>query len=552
MWGYKKETNVISDFFAGFNIFKKMDSSLFGKYKKTFNEIFTKDDVAQYSLPKVIVIGNESTGKSSLLENITKCQLFPRDNKLCTKCPVHIKLSNGAKNYSVTYTIDDEEKTTVLENKVDIYKTINEYMMSLPPDYISEDKITVNISDNDMPTFEFYDLPGIRTYPPKTAKTTINLCKKYLSDKNSIVLCVVPCTTTRLTSCQSISLISEMGMESNCILALTMADRLQPENVEELLIKRIIKTSDELEGLNFAGYIAVVNRTHTNSHSLIDHDQIEEQWFRHNIINCMPVEYEQFKETITQNVTINKLINGMDKLYSNFIQNNWKPRIIEDIQKKIKSLELEYNKLGPEIIDVDILNKKILKFLNDSYEEYVYCDTYENNENKEECLDDEKVEFEEDYYNSKEYMMEVYSKYFQQNHDSLLTIFDNNFSEKNKYKLFRFETIKSSVFDRIQSNIIIYREKEKQHILDLCTDEMIRQYCNNYHFNKSTKREWIDKYIKNLYNLLILYPSIVCKVTFEKDDYVESTEYQKKRSDLLILIEKTRDHLELINNISDE
>ena len=126
------------------------------------------------------MIGEESTGKSSLLENITKCQLFPRDNKLCTKCPIHIKLSNGEKEYSVRYTIGDEEKTIFVENKEDIYKTIYEYMISLPTDYISEDEITVNISDKDMPTFEFYDLPGIRTYPAEAADITINLCKKYL------------------------------------------------------------------------------------------------------------------------------------------------------------------------------------------------------------------------------------------------------------------------------------------------------------------------------------------------------------------------------------
>lgn len=62
---------------------------------------------------------------------------------------------------------------------------------------------------------------------PETAKITTDLCRKYLNERNSIVLYVVPATTTRLTSCQSIALISEMGMEQNCILALTMADRLR-------------------------------------------------------------------------------------------------------------------------------------------------------------------------------------------------------------------------------------------------------------------------------------------------------------------------------------
>ena len=99
-------------------------------------------------------------------------------------------------------------------------------MNSLPNDFISENEIIINIVDNDMSNFEFYDLPGIRTYPEEIAELSVNICKKYLSDKNSIVLCVVPCTTTRLTSCQSIALIKETKMEHNTIIIKKIKDFL--------------------------------------------------------------------------------------------------------------------------------------------------------------------------------------------------------------------------------------------------------------------------------------------------------------------------------------
>ena len=103
MWGNTKKQTKECEFFKGTNIFETLIKSNFGKIKQIFSEIFTHEDANQYELPKVIVIGNESTGKSSLLENITKCQLFPRDSKLCTKCPIHVKMTNGTSKYSLSY-----------------------------------------------------------------------------------------------------------------------------------------------------------------------------------------------------------------------------------------------------------------------------------------------------------------------------------------------------------------------------------------------------------------------------------------------------------------
>jgi hypothetical protein len=131
-------------------------------------------------------------------------------------------------------------------------------MNSLLNEIISENEIIINITDVDIHDFEFYDLPGIRTYPPEIAELSINICKKYLSDKNSIVLCVVPSTTTILTSCQSIALIKETKMEHNTILALTMTDRLEQDYIADLLINRIIGKTDELNGIKFANCLQML------------------------------------------------------------------------------------------------------------------------------------------------------------------------------------------------------------------------------------------------------------------------------------------------------
>lgn len=46
-----------------------------------------------YKLPSVVVVGLQSSGKSTLLENITKVPIFPRSaGGICTKFPVKVVL----------------------------------------------------------------------------------------------------------------------------------------------------------------------------------------------------------------------------------------------------------------------------------------------------------------------------------------------------------------------------------------------------------------------------------------------------------------------------
>ena len=351
MWG-KTRTVKSSRFFEGYHIVDILKNSVFGKIQDIFKTLFEVADQRDYTLPNVIVIGNESTGKSSLLENVIKCQIFPRDSTLCTKCPIRLRIRSGNPLYQLRYKNPDLglEINKEFANKTEIYDSVKEIMKKIPTDEISEHEIIIEMTDHELPTFEFFDLPGIRTYPPKMAAMTMDLCKKYLENKNSIILCVIPATTTRLTSCQSIALINEMGMAHNCILALTMVDRLQPINVEELLIKRILKTSDEMEGLSFAGCIGIVNRIHTDYFSLEENDKNEIEWFDENIICDIPEEYRSNKSKIEANVTIEKLLLRMDELYNKYIQKDWKPRILEKITGKLSNLKQQLDAMGEPMI----------------------------------------------------------------------------------------------------------------------------------------------------------------------------------------------------------
>ena len=111
----------------------------------------------------VIVIGSESSGKSSLLENITKCPVFPRNAKICTKQPIHLKLrpskTDEDKNYSYEY-----DGVTYVTTKNKIVKEIDAIMNTIDENTIINKVITINICDEKLPHFEFIDLPGPKNY----------------------------------------------------------------------------------------------------------------------------------------------------------------------------------------------------------------------------------------------------------------------------------------------------------------------------------------------------------------------------------------------------
>jgi hypothetical protein len=542
MWGKKNKQTKSSDFFKGENLLSTLAKSFFGKIRDTFTALFSGETEDNYKLPTVYVVGNESTGKSSLLENITKCQIFPRDSKLCTKCPIHVKMSNGPSRYVISYYEPTSELKKqkivkkVLTDKSEIYNVVSDYMNKFPQDTISENELIIEIADENLPNFEFYDLPGIRTYPQETAITTINLCKKYLSVGNSIILCVVPATTTRLTSCQSIALITEMGLQQNCILALTMADRLQGENIEELLIKRIIGTSDELRGLNFAGYVSVANRVHSDINSLEENDDIEKNWFSKEILEIIPDEYKQYENKIKENITISNLLRQMDTLYSKFINNNWKPQILSQIDEKINNLDKEYDNLG-DVVDEEVcveINKIFNHYIKNIYTTKKDKHSYKNLPKFDGLVENHC----EKYYAMLNHINRINDYYVSKDHNLIVEHMKNGISKIEDFNMCRFQKAIDLIGERIRMSLCDLSTIHLDHIKELTINKLNMDYIGK---DEDAALDY-GSIFASYYNLFVLYPTFYSPIKLSIEDLEESDEYKEHRRRILAEITKSQEH----------
>ena len=82
-----------TNFYEGINI---SSNKYFIEFKNIYAKVFSGIKIEDtFEIPKICVVGAESVGKSSLLENITKTPIFPKDRDVCTKQPIHLIIKDG-------------------------------------------------------------------------------------------------------------------------------------------------------------------------------------------------------------------------------------------------------------------------------------------------------------------------------------------------------------------------------------------------------------------------------------------------------------------------
>ena len=68
----------VEPLFCGKSIFTRLAESTFGRFSRALTNVDLPPTSEAFSLPRVVVIGCEKSGKSTLLEALTKCSIFPR------------------------------------------------------------------------------------------------------------------------------------------------------------------------------------------------------------------------------------------------------------------------------------------------------------------------------------------------------------------------------------------------------------------------------------------------------------------------------------------
>lgn len=332
--------NFQDDFMKGISVCVSNPKHFFNEFKNIYTNIFKSNKINEhFESPKICVIGSQSSGKSSLLENITKTPLFPkRKQGVGTKSPIRLNL-NSCKEKESEFWINGEQ---VKENE--IMSKIDDIFEQLGDSY-NDEAIEVKITNKDLIDFEFYDLPGIVSYPEDKRDFTEKLTEKYIIQDNNIILCVIPITINDLSTYFPISLIKKHKREKNTILVFTMADKVQKEDIGEQIISRILNESSEINIEDYLGVNIIINRNENNGVSLENLDINSSKWFQDNIIDVIPDDHPE-KPRVIQKLGITNLINSLNIYYKDFIDKNWIPNTMNNINTQINKLCQEEALIG--------------------------------------------------------------------------------------------------------------------------------------------------------------------------------------------------------------
>uniref|UniRef100_A0A4W6D5P1 Interferon-induced GTP-binding protein Mx n=1 Tax=Lates calcarifer TaxID=8187 RepID=A0A4W6D5P1_LATCA len=175
-------------------------------------------------LPAIAVIGDQSSGKSSVLEALSGVAL-PRGSGIVTRCPLEMKMKRkkeGEEWYGKISYQDHEEEIDI---PADVEKKIEEAQdeMAGVGVGISDDLISLEIASPDVPDLTLIDLPGIARVAVKGQPENIGdqikrLIQKFIRKQKTISLVVVPCnvdiaTTEALKMAQEVDPDGERTLE---------------------------------------------------------------------------------------------------------------------------------------------------------------------------------------------------------------------------------------------------------------------------------------------------------------------------------------------------
>lgn len=230
---------------------------------------------AQFDLPRIVVLGSQSSGKSSVLEQILKKDFLPRGSSLVTRCPVVISL----KKTEASLCLVDGKAVDPLDMSKAIKRAMDRNCGSSKG--IVDRPIHVQLHTGNTLDMVLVDLPGltkipIGDQPADIEHQILQMIRRYIASENTLILCVVAANTDIATA-ESLKIAKEVDPNyERTICCLTKID----------LMDQGTDCCDVLDNTHPRlrhGYVGIINRSQKDiSDGLPASTALEKEraWFR--------------------------------------------------------------------------------------------------------------------------------------------------------------------------------------------------------------------------------------------------------------------------------
>nr|AET06168.1 myxovirus resistance 1 protein [Pagrus major]AHC69386.1 Mx1 protein [Pagrus major] len=293
------------------------------------------------ALPAIAVIGDQSSGKSSVLEALSGVAL-PRGSGIVTRCPLELKMKRkkeGEKWYGKISYKDYEEE---LEDPADVEDSIREAQDDIAGSGsgISNELISLEIASPDVPDLTLIDLPGIARVAVKGQPEDIGdqikrLIQTFIKKQETISLVVVP-SNVDIATTEALKMAQEVDPDGGRTLGILTKPDLVDKGTEQTTVDIVHNEVIHLK----KGYMIVKCRGQkeiTENVSLTEATRREKAFFKDHV--HFHILYDE------GHATVPKLAEKLTLELVHHIQMSL-PQLEDQIEKKLVQTRAELERLG--------------------------------------------------------------------------------------------------------------------------------------------------------------------------------------------------------------
>ena len=264
------------------------------------------------SLPQLVVCGDQSAGKSSVLEALTEIP-FPRSDNLCTRFATEIILRRAPSDEITVKVIPDDERPSAERASIDAFKESISDFEELPllmdkamalmgitntsaskSRAFSKDVLSIEIGGPSRPQLTLVDLPGLvqtetREVTEEDVRLVTEITDRYISQPRTICLAVISATNDYANQ-GILKKVRKVDPEGDRTLGIiTKPDRLSPGSGSEQSFLDLARNEDIFFKL---GWHVLKNRTYEEgSNSFEQRNNSEISFFRRSNFSTLPREH---------------------------------------------------------------------------------------------------------------------------------------------------------------------------------------------------------------------------------------------------------------------